>query len=230
MKTTMRFKEFKEEILRRAKAANACPDEYKRALQSESFAELMQVGKDNFGFACAKKVIDSSLIEAYREEFNANEIYCNVSVDKGYLLVCDDATVKASGSAIVEASGSAIVEASDSAIVKAWGSATVKALDNATVKASGSAIVKAWGNATVKAWGNATVKALDNATVKALDNATVKASGKSYVTSYSTIECRLSDNAIHRIRESNTIRYASDEIKFEKVTASKPEATKTDNA
>jgi hypothetical protein len=181
----MEFKEFKKEILRRAKEANACTEQYRRAYQSNDLVELMQVIKDNFDFAVRRKVIDPSLIETHKEQFNANQIYCNVDVSEGFLLASGNVTVKA------------------------WG--------NATVEASGNATVEAWGNATVEAWDNATVKAWGNATVEAWDNATVKAWGNAYITSRYTIECKLSDNAIHRIRESNTVRYVSDNIKFEKV-------------
>ena len=170
------FKEFKDEILKRAKAANACADEYRRAYKSEGFSELMQVIKDNFNFTVTHKIIEPVIIEAYKEQFNADKIFCNVNATDGYLLV-----------------------------------------DNATVRAGGNATVEASGNATVEVWGNATVRAGGNATVRAWDNATVRASGNAYITSYYTIECQLSDNAIHRIRESNTIRYVSDNIKFEKV-------------
>ena len=170
------FENLKSEILKRAKSANACTEEYKRAYRAESFSELIQVIKDNFNFAVSYRVIDAELIEEYRGQFNENEVFCNVSVGKGYLL--------ASGNATVEASGNA----------------TVEALGNATVRASGNATVEAWGNATVEAWGNATVRAWGNA----------------YTTSYSTIECKLSDKAIYRVRESNIIYYASDDMKFEK--------------
>ncbi|EGK03287.1 hypothetical protein, partial [Dysgonomonas mossii] len=89
----------------------------------------------------------------------------------------------------------------------------------ATVEASGNATVRASDNATVRACDNATVEASGNATVRASGNATVEASGNAYITSYYTIECILSDNSIYRIRESNTIKFASDEIKFEKYKA-----------
>jgi len=203
------FLEFKEEILKRAKAANSCVNEYKRAYSSESFSELMQVIKGNFDFACFKKVIDSELIKLYENQFNENKIYCNVTISEGFLLACDNATVEAWGNATVKACDNATVKACDNATVEAWGNATVKACDNATVEA--------WGNATVEACDNATVKACGNATVKACGNATVKAWGNAYATSYSTIECKLRENAIYRIRETNKIRYASDGIKFEKV-------------
>ena len=95
--------------------------------------------------------------------------------------------------------------------------ATVLASDNATVLASDNATVEASGNATVRASGNATVRASDNATVRASGNATVRASGNAYITSYNTIERQLSDKAIYRIRETNTIRFVSEKLKFEKI-------------
>ena len=171
------FKEFKDKILNRAKVANTCVGEYKKAYNSETFSELMQVIKDNFNFAYTRKVIDAELIKEYESIFNENKIFCNVDVSEGFLLACDSATVKA------------------------WGSATVEAYDSATVEA----------------YDSATVKAYDSATVKAYDSATVEAYGSAYIQSYSIIECKLGKNAIYRIRELNTIRYASDDIRFERV-------------
>lgn len=199
----MRFNDFKNEILKRAKEADVCNGEYRRAYQSNDYSELMQVIKDNFDFAVRRKVIDPSLIETYKDQFTANRIYCNVDVTAGFLLAWGDATVKAWGNATVEAWGNATVKAWDNTTVKAWGNTTVEASGNATVEASGNATVEVWGNATVKAWGNA------------------------YITSYYAIECKLNDNAICRIRRSNTIRYASDDINFEKVSAYEPEGTET---
>jgi hypothetical protein len=213
----MEFKEFKSEILRRAKEASACTEQYRRACESNDFSELIQVIKDNFSFAVRRKVIDAPLIESCKEQFNANKIYCNVDVSEGFLLASGSATVEAWGSATVEASDSATVQAWGSATVKASGSATVKASDSATVKAWDSATVEAWGSATVEAWDSATVKAWDSATVEAWGSATVEAWGSAYITSYYIIECKLSENAIYRIRESDTVRYVSDNIKFEKV-------------
>ena len=57
----------------------------------------------------------------------------------------------------------------------------------------------------------------DNATVEAWDNATVKAWDNAYVSSYAIVECKLSGNAIYRIRRDNIIRFASDSLKFEKI-------------
>jgi hypothetical protein len=54
---------------------------------------------------------------------------------------------------------------SDSATVRAYDSATVRAYDSATVRAYDSATVRAYGSATVRAYDSATVRAYDSATV-----------------------------------------------------------------
>ena len=77
-----------------------------------------------------------------------------------------------------------------------------------------NATVKAYGNATVEAYGNVTVEACDNVTVKACGNATVKACGNAYCTSHCIIECKLSDDAIYRVKSTNTVYYSSDNINF----------------
>lgn len=177
MNENKRFETLKNEILHRAHENGACKEQYGRAYKSENFAELMEVLRDNFDWACNNKVLDAEIIEKYKEDFAEGKIYANTDISEGFLLASGNATVRA------------------------WDNATVRALDNATVRASGNATVVASGNATVVAW----------------DNATVRAWGNAYITSYATIECKLSDNAIHRIRKTNTIRYASDGLKFEKV-------------
>ena len=90
--------------------------------------------------------------------------------------------------------------------MKAYGNVTVEAYGNVTVKAYGNVTVEAWGNATVKAWDNVTVKAYGNVTVEAWDNA--------YCTSHCIIECKLSNNAIYRVKSTNTVYYSSDNINF----------------
>ena len=130
------FETIKTEILRRAKAAGACAVEYGRAYKSETLPEPCNVVKDNFNWAVSNKVITSDLLMQFREDFAKNEIYVNGSVNKGFLLACDSATV----------------EACDSA----------------------------------------------------------------YCISYTTTECKLSDNAIYRVRSTNTIYFASDNINFVK--------------
>ena len=76
---------------------------------------------------------------------------------------------------------------------------------------------EACGNSSVVAWGNSSVVAWGNSSVEAYDNSSVVAWGNSYTTSYNVIDCRLNEHAIHRIRMTNTIRYADKDMKFELV-------------
>ena len=211
-----RFNELKQELLKRAKDAGACKEQYARAYSAETLEALMEVCRDNFHWACGQKVLDVDIITQYREEFAVGLIYANEDVTQGQLL-CDNASVEAWGNASVVAYGNASVEACGNASVEAWGNASVEAWGNASVKACGNASVEAWGNASVVACGNASVKAYDNASVVAWGNASVKAWGNTHITSYSIIEVKLSDNAIYRIRKYNIVRYANPNIKFELV-------------
>lgn len=163
MNTTDNFSEIKQEILDRARRAEACRPEYGRAYAAETLGDLCTVIKDNFSWCCCNGVIDAPLLEKYKEDFAGNEIYVNTDAERGFLL-CD-------GSATEEACGNATVKACGNATVEAWNDATVEAYDNATVNAWNDATVKAWNNATVKAYDNATVEAWNNATVRAYDNA-----------------------------------------------------------
>jgi hypothetical protein len=188
------FLEFKEEILRRAKGADACESEYKKAYKSEYYTELMQVIKDNFSFACNRKIIDSELIKKFEKQFNKNSIFCNVNISEGFLLLCGQATAEIYGYATAVISGNATAEIYGYATAVIFGHANAKISGHATAEISGQAIAEINGQATAEIYGNA------------------------YIQSNSIIECKLSENAIHRIIDKNTIRYASDDIKFEKVS------------
>ena len=224
MNPTDNFSEIKQEILDRARRAEACRPEYGRAYAAETLGDLCTVIKDNFNWCCRNGVIDAPLLEKYKEDFAGNEIYVNIDTERGFLLCDGNATVEAWNDSTVEACGNAKVKAYDNAKVKAYDNAKVEAYDDATMKAYDDATVKAWNDATVKAYddatveafGNATVEAFGNATVEAWNNATVRAYDNAYCSSWSLIECKLSDNALYRVRSTNTVYYANDNIKFQK--------------
>ena len=128
-----RFEELKKIILERARNASACREQYGRAYRAENLEELMQVVRDNFRWACNNRVIDSDIVDAYRDEFATGKIWHNENITEGFLIASGSATVEASGSATVMAYDSATVMAYDSATVMAYGSATVKASDSTYV-------------------------------------------------------------------------------------------------
>jgi hypothetical protein len=61
------------------------------------------------------------------------------------------------------------------------------------------------------AWGSATVEASGSATVRAW--------GSAYINCKSTIKCKLSDKAIVRRWDTNTIQFCDESMKLEKVEA-----------
>lgn len=75
---------------------------------------------------------------------------------------------------------------------------------------------KIYHNVSVK---NGFLLVSGNSTVKAYGNSTVEAYNKSYINCCSTVECVIKDNSIVRRWDLNTIQYASDKLKFEKILA-----------
>lgn len=147
-----RFKQFKNELLARAKAADACAEQYSRALHAETMDSLLAVVRDNFRWAVRNDVLTGEFIDEWKDEFATGNIWHNCNVENGYLLATEGRFV-------------------------------------------------ARGNSSVVARGNSSVEAWDN----------------SYTTSYDVIECQLNEHAIHRIRKTNTIRYADKDMKFQLV-------------
>ena len=117
---TIRFEELKKVILERARAAEACREQYGRAYKAGNIDELMEVVRDNFQWCCNNGVIDGELIDRYKTEFNECKIWHNEDASEGCLLASGSAAVRASGSATVEAYDSATVRAYDSAYICSW--------------------------------------------------------------------------------------------------------------
>jgi len=127
-----KFTIFKDEIIKRSKDQGACVEQFRRAVASKNFSQLITVIKDNFNWACIHKIIDVELIDSIKDDARKCDLWVNETTKTGFLLV-SNATVEAGGNATVKAWGNATVEAGGNATVEAWGNATVEALGNATV-------------------------------------------------------------------------------------------------
>ena len=158
------------------------------------------------------KAYGNSTVEAY--DRSTVEAYNKSTVDAH-----GDSTVNACDNSTVEAYDRSTVETYDRSTVEAYNNSTVDAHDNSTVKAHDNSTVDAHDNSTVDAHDNSTVNAHDDSTVEAYDNSTVEAYNKSYINCCSTVECVIKDNSIVRRWDLNTIQYASDKLKFEKILA-----------
>ena len=147
-----KFTEIKEEILRRAKNAEACVGQYKRALESQTLQELAQVIKDNFTWCCNGKVLDVEIVERYETEFATVEIYANKSISNGYVVI-DGKVEKLSGNAVACMYG-------NSTVTKMCDNSTVtNMLDNSTV-------TNMWNNAYISTYGYIECKINDNAIMR----------------------------------------------------------------
>ncbi|MDR2927162.1 MAG: hypothetical protein LBV41_03005 [Cytophagaceae bacterium] len=70
------FNELKADILQRARDADACSDEYKRAYGAETKAELLQVIVDNIAWCYNKEMLDTPyMIDNFSDLFEQFGIY-----------------------------------------------------------------------------------------------------------------------------------------------------------
>ena len=116
------FEELKEELLNRAKNANACQNGYKMGLDAKNKADLLKAITANWFWV----LIDARIVDAiYLEENFTEEELSEAGI---YTRKCHEVRT--------------VSFACGSATVKAYGSATVKAYDSATVKACGDSYVE----------------------------------------------------------------------------------------
>ena len=116
------FEELKQELLDRAKNADACTAGYRMGLEAASKADLLKAITANWVWVLrTAKIVDASFLEENftEEELSEAGIYTKKEhVIKTIAFACGSATVKAYGSATVKACGSATVEAYDNSYVE----------------------------------------------------------------------------------------------------------------
>ena len=124
------FEELKQDLLDRAKKANACHGGYKMGLNAKNKADPLKAITDNwFWVLKSSNMIDANYLE---EQFTEAELQeAGIYTRKEHVVRTDSF---AYGSATVKAYGSATVEAYGSATVKAYGSATVEACGQSYVE------------------------------------------------------------------------------------------------
>ena len=146
-----RFEKFKEKILARAKAADACTKQYSRALHAETLDELLAVVRDNFLWAVDNDVIHGGFIDKWKDEFAAGRIWHNCDVEDGFLLATEG-RFEAGGSSSVVARDNSSVVARDNSSVVARDNSSVEAWDNSSVEAGGSSSVVAGGSSYITSY------------------------------------------------------------------------------
>ena len=171
------FEEIKTEFIQRCKAALACQPEFKRVLASATFAELLQVIKDNIHWSINEgKVINSKELEEWftRDLCKEFDIYF-----EGHNIVKDKNSIH-------------------------FNSSTSEHYGSSTSKHYGSSTSEHYGSSTSKHYGSSTSEHFNSSTSKHYGSSTSEHYGSS--TSYSTSERQvINDNAIRRDIYSNRI-------------------------
>ena len=129
---TTRFEKLKKEILARAHKAGARKDEYGRAYGAETLDALMEVVRDNFIWCCDEDVLDGDIIDRYKAEFNAGNIWHNEAIVKDGMLLLDNssAVLWGNSSAVLRGNSSAVLRDNSSAVL--WGNSRAELLDNSS--------------------------------------------------------------------------------------------------
>ncbi len=158
------FEEFKKEILKRAREAETCADEYKRAYIAKDFAELVKVICDNFNYCCNKKIIDAELIEPMNELLYPLGLCANVAtVNNCFILLSGSSTAELYGSSTAELYGSSTAKLYDSSTAELYDSSTAELYGSSTAKLSGSSTAKLYGSSYICSFNTLEHKVNDNA-------------------------------------------------------------------
>lgn len=153
-----RLKELKGELLERALM---CEDE--ELDKAKTIKEIIDIVKFDFPIACVTGLIDDGLISSFKEEFNANEIYCNENVSKGFLLVTNG-EYEAKGEVKAVVIGGTLI-AYDNVLVYSYDNSSVMAFNKVKVMAHCTTIISLFGEAEVEAFGMAVIEAYEESKV-----------------------------------------------------------------
>ena len=228
---------FRKEIQKRMETTIQYNDEVTKINNSETIKELMNVIKENFSIFCGEKIIDTSIIENFKKEFNDNDIRCNENSNSGFLLLSDCNIEYINGNTVAYIKHNACVnEVSDNATILSIGEnsiintvsceATIRFLDcNSIIKTvtDNATIWQMWNCATIQdLCGDATVwemkgcskvqNARDHAIIQAIcEDAQIENMwDNTYASSFLSIKCKLHNGAIIRNFSDNSILCAAD--------------------
>lgn len=162
-------------------------DEWKK--QVSTMSELCDIIKHDFEWCCICDILDVDIIKKYRDDFAANDIFANESVDHGYVLCseCDDIEIRGNAFVVARKNCNILVAnfvhviAYDNSQVQAWNNVTVEANDDTFITAMDEVNVTAYDYSKVDANFFSTITANLRSMVKASGHAVVFASGRAEV-------------------------------------------------
>jgi len=179
------FETFKDYIVKNAKKNNACAIEYKKALQSTNYQELLKVITNNLNWCHSKELINAEILSNVPKDelLNAN-IYVNEvgviqkdglyhyfnSTSKHY----DSSTSKHYDSSTSKHYGSSTSKHYDSSTSKHYDSSTSEHYDSSTSEHYDSSTSKHYDSSTSEHYGSSTSKHYDSSTSEHYGSSTSK--------------------------------------------------------
>ena len=149
----MEFQGFKDWLIVAAKQADACASQYKRALESQTWEQLLTVVKENANWLYSNNIITTdSLVNVPDEILLENGIYVkktNVTQNAGLAIYYSSTS---------EHYGSSTSNHYDSSTSKHYGSSTSNHYDSSTSEHYGSSTSEHYGSSTSNHYGSSTSK------------------------------------------------------------------------
>jgi hypothetical protein len=172
---TPAWKEFQKIILKRAKEADACAEQYKRAKSAKDEKALLEAVRDNIGWCINQKVVDSAFLKEFTPEVlvEVGIFFSGTHEVRGCAAACfENSTVRSYGNSTVRSYGNSTVESFENSTVRSYGNSTVESYGNSTVRSFENSTVRSYGNSTVESFENSTVRSFENSTVESFGNST----------------------------------------------------------
>jgi hypothetical protein len=178
----MTFEEFKKYIVSGAKEKGACAEEFKRALSSTDWAELLTVIKDNANWCYVEQLTPIDIMRKLpKDVLRANGIYVdeqNIEQREGFAIYFSS-TSEHYDSSTSEHYGSSTSKHYDSSTSKHYGSSTSKHYDSSTSEHYGSSTSEHYDSSTSEHYGSSTSEHYGSSTSKHYFSSTSKHYGSS---------------------------------------------------
>lgn len=150
----MEFGEFKQHLIEITKDIDACAEGFKLLQKAESWLDLCLIVRDSFEWCVENKLITPELIQEHWLDCKKANIYCNESVQNGFIIVTSGNDIDVWGHSFVIALGNAHVTAYDTTYVVAKDDAEVEAYDHCYIKACDNSKVTCHDYASATPVGN----------------------------------------------------------------------------
>jgi hypothetical protein len=191
------FKEVKEQIIDLAKQNSACTREYKKALNSETYSDLLKVVTDNINWCYNTGIFSKEILSKIPDE---SLVSANIFFNK-------ENVIQREGVAYYHSSTS---EHYGSSTSKHYDSSTSKHYESSTSKHYGSSTSKHYDSSTSEHYGSSTSKHYESSTSEHYDSSTSKHYDSSTSEHYGSSTSKYYDSStfgsVYELKDSSVIK------------------------